>query len=69
MPVKVETVNRWEARIEGGDSVPSLSVNSIDADEKSVKVKLGTAERILTVEDWMALVAAVNGRVKHTATR
>ena len=46
MPVKVETVSRWEARLEGDASVPSLSVNSIDADEKSVKVKLGTTERI-----------------------
>lgn len=69
MPVKVETVSRWEARLEGDASVPSLSVNSIDADEKSVKVKLGTTERILTVEDWMALVTAVNGKVKYTATR
>ena len=42
MPVKVETVSRWEARLEGDASVPSLSVNSIDADERSVKVKLGT---------------------------
>lgn len=69
MPVKTEVVNRWEARLDGDASVPSLSVNSIDADEKSVKVRLGTTERIVSVEDWMAIVAAINGKVKYTAKR
>ena len=66
MPVKTEVVNRWECRLDG--DLP-LSVNSIDADEKSVKIRLGTTERIISVEDWMSLVAAVNGKVKYTATR
>lgn len=69
MPVKTEVVNRWECRLEGDASTEQLSVNSIDADEKPVKVRLGTVERILTVEDWMALVTAVNDKVKYNATR
>jgi hypothetical protein len=69
MPVKIEVVNRWEARLDGDASVPSLSVNSIDSDDKSVKVRLGTTERILTVEDWMGLVTAVQDKIKYSATR
>jgi hypothetical protein len=69
MPVKTEVVNRWECRLDGNAIAEPLSVNSIDADETAVKVRLGTTERIVTVEDWMGLVAAVNGKVKYTATR
>lgn len=64
MPVKVGVINRWEAMLEGDASTPGLTVNSIDGDEKSIKIRLGTTERIVTVEDWMGLVNAVNGKVK-----
>lgn len=69
MPVKVARVNRWEAVLEGNASVPSFSVNSIDNDEKSIKVRLGNVERILTVEEWMSLATAVRGNVKYEAKR
>jgi hypothetical protein len=69
MALKVETVNRWEACLEGDATVPGLSVSSIDGDDKSVKVRLGSTERAVYVADWMALAAAVNGKVKYTATR
>lgn len=69
MPVKTEVVNRWEVRLDGDATTPTLSFNSIDSDEKSVKVRLGTTERIITSEDWMALVNAIGSKVKYTATR
>lgn len=65
MPVKTEVMNRWEVRLDDA----SLSVNSIDADDKSVKIRLGSVERIISVQDWVALVNAVGTKVKYTAPR
>jgi len=70
MAVKTNKVNRWEVVLDGGDALtPNLVVNSIDGDDKNVKVRLGTTERIVSVEDWLALASAVAGNVKHVATR
>lgn len=69
MPVKIEVISRWEVRLDGDTTVPTLSVNSIDTDKKSVKIRLGAVERILTVEDWISIVNAVAGKFEHTATR
>jgi hypothetical protein len=66
MPVKTNKVNRWDVVLDG---TPDLVVNSIDGDEKIIKMRLGTIERILSVEDWLAFANAVTGNVKHVATR
>lgn len=70
MPIKTTKVSRWEVTLEAENAAtPSLAVNSIDGDEKYIRLRLGDSERILSVEDWMALVNAVRGNVKYEATR
>lgn len=63
--VKTTEINRWEVALEGNASTPTLSVNSIDGDEKNVKVRLNMLERIISVEDWLAFVNGVAGKIKQ----
>ncbi len=70
MTVKTTEIKRWEVALDGdGDgTVAALVVNSIDGDENRVVVRLGT-ERTVSVEDWLAFVNAIAGKVKYVATR
>jgi len=69
MPVKTVVVNRWEVQLDGDLSTPSFSVTPIDADDKSITIRLGTTERTVTVEDWVELNSAVRSKVKYTVKR
>lgn len=69
MAVKTVVTERWAVELEGDAANPAFGVNSVDGDPKIVKIHIGTVERIVSVEDWVSLAAAVGGKVKHTSTR
>jgi hypothetical protein len=53
---------RWKCTIDGderGSEMGVLTVNSIDGDPKSVKVSLGTQQRIVSVVDIIDLLKRV----------
>lgn len=69
MTVKTTEVNRWEVMLEGDATTTYLAVNSVDGDDKHVKVRIGTTERIVSVGDWAAFASAVSGKIRVTAVR
>lgn len=69
MTVKTTEIKRWEVALDGDGDGAALVVNSIDGDENRVVVRLGKTERTVSVEDWLAFVNAIAGKVKYVATR
>lgn len=61
MKVKVTEIHSWHVSLDG--DVPPFRVNSVDGHEGSVKVTLGTSERIVAVTDWLAFAKAVEDKI------
>ena len=69
MSVKTNKVSRWEVILEASAIDIPLVVNSIDGDDKNIKVRLGNTERTVSVADWVAFANAVTSNVNYVATR